>query len=263
MYLLLVRRCPVTHRKTHTLSELIQSQKHFKYFMLFLNIHAETCLSFYFWSTVLMKWELFPRHWNPGKGGGEHLVEQTNLVPPTPMRTAGFVRQEEWLELLLFLVLILSFSLLWQLFGIWNSLRLTGSSASTRTEWGVFVSLLSPAPPPPQSPPFAGGHWCTFVSCNCVNVPVSIFSQTPKTTLKVLCVGFSHYCIIFKSDVIIFMTSEKELAKSCTGLKLFRLDRLLHQLSDGYGREKWYSLLAEQFYLSSAGLYLTSGVCCI
>lgn len=35
------------------------------------------------------------------KGGWEHFVEQTSFVPPTLMRTAGFVRQE-WLEFFLF-----------------------------------------------------------------------------------------------------------------------------------------------------------------
>lgn len=34
--------------------------------------------------------------------GGEHFVDQASFVPPTLMRTAGFVRQEEWLELFLF-----------------------------------------------------------------------------------------------------------------------------------------------------------------
>lgn len=55
--------------------------------------------------------------------------------------------------------------------GILNSLRLTGSTASCKKKKIiVFVSLLSPVS---QNPPFSGGHLCTFVSCNCVNVPVS------------------------------------------------------------------------------------------
>lgn len=36
------------------------------------------------------------------KVGGGHFVDQASFVPPTLMRTAGFVRQEEWLELFLF-----------------------------------------------------------------------------------------------------------------------------------------------------------------
>lgn len=88
-------------RQTHPPSEFIQSHKTLKYFMLF-EFSCWNLFEFLFWSTVLMKWELFPRHWNPGNGGWEHFVEQTSLVLPTLMRTAGFVRQEEWLEFIFF-----------------------------------------------------------------------------------------------------------------------------------------------------------------
>lgn len=60
----------------------------------------------------------------------------------------------------------------------------------------VFVSV---SPSRSSKILFAGGHLCTFVSRNCVNVPVSlqmtIISPTSQMTLKVLCVGFSNYCI--------------------------------------------------------------------
>lgn len=163
---LLVWRCPIMDRQTHPPSEFILSRKH-RNILCFWIYSCWNLFEFPFWSTVLMKWELFPRHWNPGKGGWEHFVEQTNLVPPTLMRTAGFVRQEEWLEFF-FLVLIWSFSRLWQLVGILNSLRLTGSTASCKTKSYLLIFYLVP-----PNHPFAGGHLCTFVSCNCVNVPVS------------------------------------------------------------------------------------------
>lgn len=158
----------------HPSSETLKYFMLFLFFFFFFEYSCWNLLEFQFWSTVLMKWELFPRHWNPGKGGWEHFVKQTNFVPPTLMRTAGFVRQEEWLEFIFFLfvcflVLILSFSLLWQLVGILNSLRLTGSTALCETKSYLLVFYLPFSP----DPPFAGGHLCTFVSCNCVNVPVS------------------------------------------------------------------------------------------
>lgn len=50
-----------------------------------------------------MKWELFFQGIEiQEKGGGEHFVDQASFVPPALMRTARFVRQEEWLELFLF-----------------------------------------------------------------------------------------------------------------------------------------------------------------
>lgn len=92
------------------------------------------------------------------KGGWE----PTDLVPPTLMRTAGFVRQDEWLELLL-LVYCFDFIL--------SSTLAVGrlfQRVEAHGESKEYLELLfTPVP-------FAGGRRCTFVSCNRVDVPVSL-----------------------------------------------------------------------------------------
>lgn len=81
----------------HTLP--VRLSNHIKHLNIvcFFNIH-ETCLSFYF--EVLYSWNesFFQGIELQEKGAGGTFVEQTNLVPPTLMRTVGFVRREEWLE---------------------------------------------------------------------------------------------------------------------------------------------------------------------
>lgn len=79
-------------------------------------------------------------------------------------------RRMTWIFFLFcFLVLILSFFFSTLAVG-WHFKQLEAHRKYSFTQNKiVFVSLLSPIPP---NPPFAGDHLCTFVSCNCVNVPV-------------------------------------------------------------------------------------------
>lgn len=133
-------------RQTHPPSEFIQSRKHWNILCFFWIFMLKLVwVSILKYCTHEMR-AFFPRHWNPGKGGWEHFVEQTSFVPPTLMRTAGFVRQEEWLEFFFFPIFNFILALLWQLVGILNSLRLTGSTASceTKSDWLVFYLSFPP-----------------------------------------------------------------------------------------------------------------------
>lgn len=89
-----------SHRgQAHPPTEFIQSTTS-KTLSFYFEYTCWNLFEFLSWSTVLMKWELFPRHWNPGKVGLGALW--TDFVLPTLTCTVGFVRQEEWLELFCF-----------------------------------------------------------------------------------------------------------------------------------------------------------------
>lgn len=116
--------------------------------MLFLNIHAETCLSFYF--EVLYSWNesFFQGIEIQEKGVGSALLNRKTLSLPLQMRTAGFVRQEEWLEFFFFFFPSFDFILFSILAVVWyfKPLEAHGKYSFMR-EKILFVSLLSPVPP--------------------------------------------------------------------------------------------------------------------
>lgn len=144
--------------QTDTLPVSSSNLVSFWYFMLF-EYSCWNLFEFLFWSTVLMKWELFPRHWNPGKGVWDHFVEQTNCVPPTLMRTAGFVRQEEWLESFCFLFLFLKVLILpFFFFGSWLAFWTAWGSQEVQLHARKSTICFSLSPVP-LNPPFAGGHY--------------------------------------------------------------------------------------------------------
>ena len=151
-------------RQKHPPSEFIQSRKHWNilcFFFFFFEYSCWNLFEFLFWSTVLMKWELFPRHWNPGKGGWENFVEQKNFVPPTLMRTAGFVRQEEWLEFFFFFFPSFDFILFSILAVVWYFKPLEAHRKyGFRWKKILFVSLLSPVPPKSSLCWWSFMHFC-------------------------------------------------------------------------------------------------------
>lgn len=153
---------------------------------------------FLFWSTVLMKWELFPRHWNPGEEGREGF-DQIDKAPPTLMRTAGFVRQEEWLEFFFFIVFhLIFFSTLadgWYFEQLEAHRKYSFRQKKKSTRFN-FISLS----PKSSLHCWSFMHFCELWLCNCCHfLEMTICSQTPKINLKVLCVGFIlfHYSYEF------------------------------------------------------------------
>lgn len=139
---------------------------------------------FLFWCTVLMKWELFPRHYYPGIVDWEHIVEKTYCVPPTLMRTVCFVRQKEWLESFCFIFLFSFCS--WSFF-LFLAVGWPFKQLEANTKYSFMPDILYNIFSPELLFPESSHCWwsfCTFVTlCICVNVPVSLEStifMTPK-----------------------------------------------------------------------------------
>lgn len=146
----------------HPPNELIQSCKNGNV-LCFLNIHAETCLSFYF--EVLYSWnESFFQGFEIQEKGGREDFEWANVAPPTLMRTAGFVRRMTWIFFFFLSFYFILFSTLadgWRLKQLEahrkysfmqekNSFHSTSQSLNSASCWWSFLR--------------------TFVNCNCVNV---------------------------------------------------------------------------------------------
>lgn len=157
-------------RQKHPPSEFIQSRKHWNILCFFWIFMLKLV-----WVSILKycthEMRAFSKALKSRKRGLGALCWTEKLCPSHSDAHSGLckTRRMTWIFFFFFLVLILSFSLFWQLFGILNRLKLTGSTASCEKKSYLLVFYL----PFPPNPPFVGGHLCTFVSCNCVNVPVS------------------------------------------------------------------------------------------
>lgn len=127
-------------------------------------VHDETCL-FLCWSTVLIKWELFSKALKSRKRGAGALWTG-DCAAPALLRTVGFVRQEERLEFFVFFSYY-GFIILSPLAVVWYYKQLE-AHRKYNFMWNKKLLAFSPLIL------FHGGHSCTFVSCNCVNVLIFI-----------------------------------------------------------------------------------------
>lgn len=169
IHFVLVRRCPIMNRQAHPPSEFIWSHKHLNILCFFLIFMLKLV-----WVSILKycthEMRAFSKALKSRKRGVGALCWTDRLCPSHPDAHSRLckTRRMTWI-FFFFLVLISSFFSI--LAVSWHSKQLKARRKySFLQDKIIIVCLLSPIPP---NPPFAGGHLCTFVSCNCVNVPVS------------------------------------------------------------------------------------------
>lgn len=157
LLILILLRCPVMDTQTHHPTWFIHC-KHW-IFYTFLNIHAETCLSFYF--EVLYSWNesFFQGIQIQEKGAGSTLSNQLSPSHPDAHSRLCKTRRMTWICFLFFWF----YPFLYLAVGISNSLRLTGSTASCKKRKNrVFVSPLSPLSPKSSLRWWSFMHFCEF-----------------------------------------------------------------------------------------------------
>lgn len=125
---------------------------------------------FLFWSTVLMKWELFPRLWNPGKRGLGGLRTGKH-GPSRPDAHSGLCKKNDLNFFSFFFFLSFDFILFSTLADGWHFKQL-----EAHRKYSFMQEKKKSIHLPSHSFNGSSCWWsflCTFVNCNCVNVSVS------------------------------------------------------------------------------------------